>query len=66
MSAVVALATLLPVSGGATPAERVDWLRAAVPAMAQVSTGTIEGGIRTLTLGNGLISRTFTLPPGGP
>jgi hypothetical protein len=42
-----------------------DWLLAAVPTAPSVSDGTL-GGVATITLQNGLVSRTFAIVPGVP
>ena len=42
-----------------------DWLLTAVPTAPSVSDGTL-GGVATISLENGLISRTFAIVPGVP
>ena len=68
----LALACVQHTQGAAAAADGVtDWLLGAVPDVADVTQGTLEG-VPTLVLSNGLVQRTFAMlppvpgPPPGP
>lgn len=51
----------LPVGASGDPTQADDWLVSWQPEAATLNTGTLDG-VPTLTLSNGLISRTFAVP----